>query len=239
MGLPLLLNEQAKGTEWWAQRYWMSSTVKIFRLPFEGLLLGISFLVILEPSCKVIKEMLFRIVLSSVDHLPSRSAYIFLWKSLDICSFSTMYSHPVYSMHLDISPLASWFCFSRLYTPFLSAHILRFSRLIYSVSPGSYSVSVASFTRFPYSSTHFLVWKCPFCPASRKVSSILRSSTFPTSFPFSLPRQSLRAIFFRVLPYLFHCALPSSFLPCSRLPHLVINRVLLPIPVHVGRLKAQ
>ena len=136
--------------------------------------------------------------------------------------------------------------FSRLYTPFLSAlysvsvgSILRFCRLIYSVSLGSYSVPVASFTRFPYSSTHFLVWKCPFCPASRKVSSILRSSTFPTSFPLSFPRQSLRAIFFRVLPYLFHCALPSSFLPCSPLPHLVINRVLLPIPVLVGLLKAQ
>ena len=129
--------------------------------------------------------------------------------------------------------------FCRLYTPFLSAHILCFCRLIYSVSLGSYSVSVASFTRFPYSSTHYLVWKCPFCPASRKVSSILRSSTFLASFPFSFPRQSLRAIFFSVLPYLFHCALPSSFLPCSPLPHLVINRVLLPIPVLVGRLKAQ
>ena len=125
------------------------------------------------------------------------------------------------------------------YTPFLSARILRFCRLIFSVSLGSYSVFVASFARFPYSSTHFLVWKCPFCPASREVSSILRSSTFPTSFPLSIPRQSLRAIFFRVLPYLFHCALPSSFLPCSPLPRLVINRVLLPIPVLVGRLKAQ
>ena len=172
-----------------------------------------------------------------------------------------MYSHPVTSMHLNISPsgllilfLPALFSvslgfilrFCRLYTPFLSAHILCFCRLllcfcrlIYSVSLGSYSVSVASFTRFPYSSTHFLVWKCPFCPASRKVSSILRSSTFPTSFPLSFPRQSLRAIFFGVLPYLFHCALPSSFLPCSPLPHLVINRVLLPIPVLVGRLKAQ
>ena len=114
--------------------------------------------------------------------------------------------------------------FSRLYTPFLSAHILCFSRLllcfcrlIYSVSVGSYSVSVASFTRFPYSSTHFLVWKCPFCPASRKVSSILRSSTFPASFPLSFPRQSLRAIFFvschtySTVP--FHPA-SSPVLPC-------------------------
>ena len=136
-----------------------------------------------------------------------------------------MYSHPVYSMHLDISPSgllilflpAHILCFSRLYSPFLPAHILRFCRLIYSVSLGSYSVSVASFTRFPYSSTHFLVWKCPFCPASRKVSSILRSSTFPTSFPLSFPRQSLRAIFFvschtdSTVP--FHPA-SSPVLPC-------------------------
>ena len=95
--------------------------------------------------------------------------------------------------------------------------ILRFCRLIYSVSVGSYSVSVASFTRFPYSSTHFLVWKCPFCPASRKVSSSHRSSTFPTSFPLSFPRQSLRAIFFvschtdSTVP--FHPA-SSPVLPC-------------------------
>lgn len=135
-----------------------------------------------------------------------------------------MYSHPVYSMHLDISPsgllilfipalfsvsVGSILCFSRL--------LLCFCRLIYSVSVGSYSVSVASFTRFPYSSTHFLVWKCPFCPASRKVSSILRSSTFPTSFPLSFPCQSLRAIFFvschtySTVP--FHPA-SSPVLPC-------------------------
>ncbi len=151
-----------------------------------------------------------------------------------------MYSHPVSSMHLNISPPS---CLQILFLTALFSvsvgSILCFCLLIYSVSVGSYSVSVASFTRFPYSSTHFLVWKCPFCPASRKVSSIIRSSTFPTSFPLSFPRQSLRAIFFRVLPYLFHCALPSSILPCSPLPHLVINRVLLAIPVLVGQLKAQ
>ena len=150
-----------------------------------------------------------------------------------------MYSHPVYSMHLDISPSGLLILFlPALFSVYVCPYTLFLSAL-YSVSLGSYSVSVVSFTRFPYSSTHFLVWKCPFCPASRKVSSILCSSIFPTSFPLSIPRQSLRTIFFSVLPYLFHCALPSSFLPCSPLPHLVINRVLLPIPVLVGRLKTQ
>ena len=128
-----------------------------------------------------------------------------------------MYSHSVSSMHLNISP-------SGLLILFLSAHILRFCRFytpflsaLYSVSLGSYSVSVVSFTRFPYSSTHFLVWKCPFCPASRKVSSIHRSSTFPASFPLSIPRQSLRAIFlvschtYSTVP--FHPA-SSPVLPC-------------------------
>lgn len=128
-----------------------------------------------------------------------------------------MYSHPVYSMHLDISPSGLLILFlPALYSVFVGP-ILCFCRLIYSVSLGSYSVSAASFTRFPYSSTHFLVWKCPFCPASRKVSSILRSSTFPTSFPLSFPRQSLRAIFFvschtdSTVP--FHPA-SSPVLPC-------------------------
>ena len=60
-----------------------------------------------------------------------------------------MYSHPVYSMHLDISPsgllilflpalysvsVCSIVRFCLLYTLFLSAHILCFCRLIYSVS---------------------------------------------------------------------------------------------------------
>ena len=128
-----------------------------------------------------------------------------------------MYSHPVYSMHLDISPSGLLILFLPALYSVSVGSILRFFRLIYSVSLGSYSVSVASFTRFPYSSTHFLVWKCPFCPASRKVSSILCSSTFPTSFPLSFPRQSLRAIFFvschtdSTVP--FHPA-SSPVLPC-------------------------
>ena len=128
-----------------------------------------------------------------------------------------MYSHPVSSIHLNISPSGLLILFLPALFSVSLGFILRFCRLIYSVSVGSYSVSVASFTRFPYSSTHFLVWKCPFCPASRKVSSILRSSTFPTSFSLSFPRQSLRAIFFvschtdSTVP--FHPA-SSPVLPC-------------------------
>lgn len=187
----------------------MSSAVKIFRLPFEGLLPGISLLVILEPSCKVIKEMLFRIVLSSVDHLPSRSSYIFYENPWMFVPCPQCIAIPY--------PLCIWIF--PLWPPdsVSPGFILRFCPLIYPVSLGSYSVSVASFTRFPYSSTHFLVWKCPFCPASRKVSSILRSSTFPTSFPLSFPCQSLRAIFFvschtySTVP--FHSA-SSPVLPC-------------------------
>ena len=145
---------------------------------------------------------------------------------------SAMYSHPVYSMHLDISPsgllilfLPALFSVSvGSYTLFLSAHILCFSRLIYSVS--------LLFNPFP-------------CMEMPLLSCISKSVIHPSLFHFprilsALLSPSVAARhFFRVLPYLFHCALPSSFLPCSPLPHLVINRVLLPIPVLVGRLKAQ
>ena len=150
-----------------------------------------------------------------------------------------MYSHPVYSMHLDISPsgllilflpalysvsVCSIVRFCLLYTLFLSAHILCFCRLIYSVS--------LLFNPFP-------------CMEMPLLSCISKSIIHPSFFHFphilsALLSPSVAARhFFSVLPYLFHCALPSSFLPCSPLPHPVINRVLLPIPVLVGRLKAQ
>ena len=198
----------------------------IYRLVFQTFLS-----VILEPSCKVIKEMRFRIVLSSVDHLPSPSAYIFYENPWMFVPCPQCIAIP-YTLCIWIFPLWPPDSVS-------PGSILRFCRLIYSVSLGSYSVSVASFTRFPYSSTHFLVWKCPFCPASRKVSSILRSSTFPTSFSLSFPRQSLRAIF--LVSCHTYSTVPShpASSPFSPLPHLVINRVLLPIPVLVGLLKAK
>ena len=124
--------------------------------------------------------------------------------------------------------------------------ILRFCRLIYSVSLGSYSVSPGSilcFCRLIYSvSLLFNPFPCMEMPL---LSCISKSIIHPSLFHFphilsALHSPSVAARhFFRVLPYLFHCALPSSFLPFSPLPHLVINRVLLPIPVLVGRLKAQ
>ena len=150
-----------------------------------------------------------------------------------------MYSHPVSSMHLDISPSGLLILFLpalysvsvRSYTPFLSAHILCFSRLLLCFCRLIYSVSLL-FNPFP-------------CMEMPLLSCISKSIIHPSLFhfphilsPLLSPSVAARH-FFSVLPYLFHCALPSSFLPCSRLPHLVINRVLLPIPVHVGRLKAQ
>ena len=150
-----------------------------------------------------------------------------------------MYSHPVSTMHLDISPSGLLILFLPAlfsvyvcpYTLFLSAQysvsvgsILRFCRLIYSVS--------LLFNPFP-------------CMEMPLLSCISKSVIHPSLFHFPHILSALLSLsvaarhFFRVLPYRFHCALPSSFLPCSPLPHLVINRVLLPIPVLVGRLKAQ
>lgn len=157
-----------------------------------------------------------------------------------------MYSHPVYSMHLDISPsgllilflpalysvsVGSYTLFLSALTLFLSPHILCFSWLLLCFCRLIYSVSLL-FNPFP-------------CMEMPLLSCISKSIIHPSFFHFphilsALLSPSVAARhFFRVLPYRFHCALPSSFLPCSPLPHLVINRVLLPIPVLVGRLKAQ
>ena len=167
------------------ERYCKKLSFCIYRFVFQTFLS-----VILEPSCKVIKEMLFRIVLSSVDHLPSRSAYIFYENPWMFVPCPQCIATP-YTLCIWIFPL----------------------RPPDSVSVGSYSVSVASFTRFPYSSTHFLVWKCPFCSASRKVSSILRSSTFPTSFRSPFPVS-------RCAPFFSCPALPIPLCPSIQLPPL-------------------
>lgn len=107
--------------------------------------------------------------------------------------------------------------FCLLYTPFLSSHLLGF--------PTLQPISL-------YGNAPFVLHLEKYHP-----SFALPLSPHPFRSPFPVSRCA--PFFFSVLPYLFHCALPSSFLPFSPLPHLVINRVLLPIPVLVGRLKAQ
>ena len=165
-----------------------------------------------------------------------------------------MYSHPVSSMHLDISPSGLLILFLPALYSVSVGSILRFFRLIYSVSHGFilrfcrliYSVSVGSILRFCRLIYSVSLLFNPFpCMEMPLLSCISKSVIHPLLFHFphllsALLSPSVAARhFFRVLPYRFHCALPSSFLPCSPLPHLVINRVLLAIPVHVGRLKAQ
>lgn len=150
-----------------------------------------------------------------------------------------MYSHPVYSMHLDISPSGLLILFLPAlysvspgsYSPFLSAHILCFSRLLLCFCRHIYSVSLL-FNPFP-------------CMEMPLLSCISKSVIHPSFFHFphilsALLSPSVAARHFFVSCYTystvpFH---PASS-PFSPLPHLVINRVLLPIPVLVGRLKAQ
>lgn len=142
-----------------------------------------------------------------------------------------MYSHPVYSMHQDISP---------------SGLLILFLPALYSVSVCSYTLFLSALTLFlsphllgfPTLQPISLYGNAPFVLHLGKYhpSFALPLSPHPFRSPFPVSRC---APFFSVLPYLFHCALPSSFLPCSPLPHLVINRVLLPIPVLVGLLTAQ
>ena len=114
--------------------------------------------------------------------------------------------------------------FSRLYTPFLSAHILCFCRLVYSVS--------LLFNPFP-------------CMEMPLLSCISKSIIHPSLFHFphilfALLSPSVAARHFLVSCHTYS-TVPShpASSPFSPLPHLVINRVLLPIPVLVGRLKAQ
>lgn len=103
------------------ERYCKKLSFCICRLVFQTFLS-----VILEPSCKVIKEMLFRIVLSSVDHLPSRSAYIFYENPWMFVPSPQCIAIP-YTLCIWIFPLWPPDSVS-------PGFILRFCRLIYSVS---------------------------------------------------------------------------------------------------------
>ena len=117
------------------ERYCKKLSFCIYRFVFQTFLS-----VILEPSCKVIKEMLFRIVLSSVDHLPSRSAYIF---------YENPWMFVPSPQCIDIPyPLCIWIF--PLWPPdsVSPGSILRFCRLIYSVSVGSFTLFLSALTLF-------------------------------------------------------------------------------------------
>ena len=135
-----------------------------------------------------------------------------------------MYSHPVSSMHLDISPSGLLILFLPALFSVSVGSILRFCRLIYSVS--------LLFNPFP-------------CMEMPLLSCISKSIIHPSlvHFPpilFALLSPSVAARHFLVSCHTYS-TVPShpASSPFSPLPHLVINRVLLPIPVLVGRLKAQ
>lgn len=132
-----------------------------------------------------------------------------------------MYSHPVYSMHLDISPsgllilflpaLFSVFVgpilrFCRPYTLFLSAHILCFSRLLLCFCRLIYSVSLL-FNPFP----------CMEMPLLSCISkSIIHPSLF--HFPHILSVLLTPSVATR---HFFSCpAIPIPLCPSIQLPPL-------------------
>lgn len=132
-----------------------------------------------------------------------------------------MYSHPVYSMNLDISPsgllilflptlysvsVGSILRFCQLYTPFLPTHILRFSRLLLCFCRLIYSVSLL-FNPFP-------------CMEMPLLSCISKSIIHPSLFHFphllsALLSPSVAARHFFSCP-----AIPIPLCPSIQLPPL-------------------
>ncbi len=173
---------------------------------FEGLLPGIYLLVILEPSCKVIKEMLFRIVLSSVDHLPSRSSYIFYENPWLFVPSPQCIAIPY--------PLCIWIF--PLWPPD-------------SVSLGSYSVSVGSYTLFLSALTLFLSPHLLGFPTLQPISLygnapfVLHLEKYHPFFVLPLSPHPSRSPFpvSRCAPFFFSCpAIPIPLCPSIQLPPL-------------------
>lgn len=100
-------------------------------------------------------------------------------------------------------PLASWFCLSRLYSPFLSA--------LFSVSLGSYSVSVGSYTLFLSALTLFLSPHLLGFPTLQPISLyrnapfVLHLEKYHPSFALPLSPHPFRSLFpvSRCAPFFF------------------------------------
>ena len=196
-------------------RYCKKLSFCIYRFVFQTFLS-----VILEPSCKVIKEMLFRIVLSSVDHLPSRSAYIFYENPWMFVPSSRCIAIP-YTLCIWIFPL--WppdsvspgfiLRFCRLYTPFLSA--------LYSVSVCSYTLFLSALTLFL--SPHLLGF-----PTLQPISLygnapfVLHLEKYHPSFVLPLSPHPFRSPFpvSRCAPFFSCPAIPIPLCPSIQLPPL-------------------
>ena len=162
--------------------------------------------VILEPSCKVIKEMLFRIVLSSVDHLPSRFAYIFYENPWMFVPSPQCIAIP-YTLCIWIFPLWPPDSVS-------PGSIVRFSRLIYSVSVGSYTLFLSPrLLGFPTLQPISLYGNAPFVLHLEKChpSFVLPLSPHPFRSPFPVSRCA---------PFFSCPAIPIPLCPSIQLPPL-------------------
>ena len=147
-----------------------------------------------------------------------------------------MYSHPVYSMHLDISPSGLLILFLPAlysvsvgsYSPFLSAHILRFSRLYSPFLPALYSVSVGSYTLFLSALTLFLSPHLLGFPTLQPISLygnapfVLHLEKYHSSFALPLSPHTFRSPFpvSRCAPFFSCPAIPIPLCPSIQLPPL-------------------
>ena len=182
------------------ERYCKKLSFCIYRLVSQTFLS-----VILEPSCKVIKEMLFRVVLSSVDHLPFRSAYIFYENPWMFVPSPQCIAIP-YTLCIWIFPL---------WPPD-------------SVSLGSYSVSVGSYTLFLSALTLFLSSHLLGFPTLQPISLygnapfVLHLEKYHPSFALPLSPHPFHSPFpvSRCAPFFSCPAIPIPLCPSIQLPPL-------------------
>ena len=157
--------------------------------------------------------MLFRVVLSSVDHLPFRSAYIFYENPWMFVPCPQCIAIPYPLCIWIFPPHASRFCFSRLYSPFLSA---------------LFSVPVCSILRFcrlytPFLSSHLLGF-----PTLQPISLygnapfVLHLEKYHPSFVLPLSPHPFRSPFpvSRCAPFFSCPAIPIPLCPPIQLPPL-------------------
>ena len=132
-----------------------------------------------------------------------------------------MYSHPVYSMHLDISPSGLLILFLPALYSVSVGSILRFCRLIYSVSVRSYTLFLTVLTLFL--SPHLLGF-----PTLQPISLygnapfVLHLEKYHPSFVLPLSPHPFRSPFpvSRCAPFFSCPAIPIPLSPSIQLPPL-------------------